>query len=248
MAKSSPAYRDLVEMRKKCRLCEPKLVNPQIVNRDSDCEEIGAWSQWYGSLNAKIVLVGQDWGTVNYYIESEGKDNPKNEGMVNLTELFDSIGIQIDKPYFSKNDLLFFTSIVLCLKDSPKMNEKVSPVHCKWCGNLFLKPLISMLQPKVIIAMGLPAFHTICSLYGLKAYEKKNLKDVIGIESGFRILADTTVFPVYHCSPLGVANRKWDGQIADWKKVQRKLQGEGIIPWYLLFLKSDFRKLPQISG
>jgi len=115
-------YDLLVQQRKKCRLCEPDLKNPMTVNPLYDCNEIGAWSQWYGNLNAEIVLIGQDWGSIKYYNENHGKDNPNDRTMLNLIKLFSSIGIKIDKPYSHQNRHLFFTNTVLCLKEGNNMS------------------------------------------------------------------------------------------------------------------------------
>jgi hypothetical protein len=63
-------YKALVEKRKTCR------ERQNIIHNDGerywnpneyellkyDCDEINAWAQWQNSLDANILLVGQDWG------------------------------------------------------------------------------------------------------------------------------------------------------------------------------------------
>ena len=93
-----------------------------------DCKEINLWTYWQGrgNLNAKIMLVGQDWGSpadsteqymaqfaainegkrVSYW--SDGTSITDN----NLIKLFSSIGYDVScgKPW---NPDLFFTNYVL---------------------------------------------------------------------------------------------------------------------------------------
>jgi uracil-DNA glycosylase len=223
MADKDFQYQELVKYRKKCQLCQPELVNPQFVNYEYDCDEIGAWSQWYGSLDAKIMLVGQDWGTIKYFNENLGKDEPDNKTMQNLIKLFKSIDIVIEKPYSKKNDLLFFTNTVLCLKDDERMNKPVKLSHCLKCANLFLKPLVDLICPTIIIALGKPAFITLCTMYGLKEHSQKKSIELVKIPTGIPVPHNITIFPVFHCSPLGCANRNLNDQITDWKKIREKM-------------------------
>jgi hypothetical protein len=57
-------YKDLVCQRKACSLCQG-LVNPSTEEFDSN--EIGPWAKWQNNLDADIIVVGQDWGDVDYY-------------------------------------------------------------------------------------------------------------------------------------------------------------------------------------
>jgi len=69
-------YRALVQKRKQCRLCDG-VINCSRFPQDSD--EIGPWSLWHSDLNAEIMVVGQDWGTVLYFEKWDGRDEPINE-------------------------------------------------------------------------------------------------------------------------------------------------------------------------
>lgn len=229
MADRQKRYEELVSLRKQCNLCRPDLVNPQLVNKEYDCDEIGAWSQWYGSLDAKIMLIGQDWGTIQYYNAFLGKDDPDNDTMKKLIALFGSIDIPIKKPYREKNELLFFTNTVLCLKDDGQMSKSVKEKHCLLCATRFLKPLIEMIQPKILIALGRPAFRAVCHLYNLHSFSARSSRELVEIPGGIRISDDLTVFPVVHCSGLGCRNRNFSLQLSDWKKIRQKIIDEKIV-------------------
>lgn len=143
-----------------------RLINPQnICNGDFDKEEeLNAWSKWQGDLKADILVIGQDWGGEQCYIKQNGKDSDKDDTNRNLIKLFESIGIKVRKPseqYLNKeNQNLFFTNCIMGIKEGKK--------KCsidKWIkrnAEEFIEPLLFyVLNPKVIMTSGLPAFKSI---------------------------------------------------------------------------------------
>jgi len=70
------------------RGCQGDIVNPQTVKREFDREKVGLWENWQGNLSSPVVVVGQDWGDVSYYIENNGwekQGNPTNKNLVRLS-------------------------------------------------------------------------------------------------------------------------------------------------------------------
>jgi|SRR6516225_1079702 DNA polymerase len=69
-------YRKLVQQRKACRACVSlSLTNPSVCQGGIyDTEQIGPWSQRQGNLNARLMVIGQDWGDSTYFGEHEGLD------------------------------------------------------------------------------------------------------------------------------------------------------------------------------
>lgn len=70
MDSKAERYIELVQRRKCCSRCKDELCNPALLSgyRNFDTE-IGPWSRWQGNLNANLMIVGQDWGTVKYLRE-----------------------------------------------------------------------------------------------------------------------------------------------------------------------------------
>ena len=67
-------YDELVLSRKSCALCQG-LVNPsQIRDGLFDSAEIGPRSQWQGNLCSEVMLVAQDWGSVENFEKQKGVD------------------------------------------------------------------------------------------------------------------------------------------------------------------------------
>lgn len=99
--------------------------------------QINLWSYWQGSLNAKILLVGQDWGTVNPKSDNDKYRNERTKENVQkmdrgeaaayfdgidekirfktdnfIIELFKALGNEYGD-VTCKNDDLFFTNLCL---------------------------------------------------------------------------------------------------------------------------------------
>ena len=213
-------YQTLVQLRKQCRDC-PGLVNPS--RYDYDSAQIGPWSRWQGNLDAELMVVGQDWGTTKFFVKWEGNDppagNPTND---NLRRLLNSIGIDIGPPGVDQEGQIFLTNVILCLKEGTLQ----APVDEQWaprCGEKFLRPLIEIVEPKVVVALGQQSYKAILGAYAMDYGRPKTYRMVV--ESGYRTLPDgVLLFPVYHCGAFGVnINREMSEQLEDWARVRAAL-------------------------
>ena len=150
-------YKALVGLRQQCQEC-PTLVNQSQVNGGIyDSPHIGAWSSWQGNLNAPLLLVGQDWGTVRVFQQFRGIDPPlqsKRGTNENLMELMEVAGFHIEPSGREQEGQVFFTNAVLCLKVSENMQAPVLQECFDRCGRKFLRPLIEIIHPKVVVALG----------------------------------------------------------------------------------------------
>lgn len=229
-SRKQETYQQLVEKRKKCSLCHG-LYNPQAINPAQDVNEIGFWSSWQGSLNARIMVVGQDWADVSIYLKEGSKEDDTNPTNRNLITLFNSIGVSVKPPSLKeKNPDLFFTNAILCLKKGDKKMQE--PTRKEWyqnCDRHFLKPLIELVQPQVVIALGEKATNGMLHAYSKKTFS--GFLDAVEIEDGIRLSEKTRLFPVYHCGRRGVnCNRNMDEQLADWVKIERYLNAIKPLP------------------
>ena len=58
-------------------------------------------------------------------------------------------------PYEAREDhLVFFTNAILCLKTKGGMQGKVEKEWFSSCGETFLRPLIELIQPQVVVCLG----------------------------------------------------------------------------------------------
>ena len=211
------SYRELVKQRKQCMLCnEFSMTNTSTL--DYETSNLGKWTDWQDSINAKIVIVGQDWGTVKYWNDNKGIDANNNKTNETLKQLLMILGYDIGtvfKPIKHKD--LFFTNTVLCLKHGGMSSSLPSKVYSN-CSKAFLNPLLNLINPKYIIAIGSKAYESILLSYGFLKKDIVNISSVCGGEP-IKLGNEQYLFPVFHCGGLGLANRQIGIQFEDWKNI-----------------------------
>jgi len=220
-------FEKLVAKRKEFKFSDPELVNPsQIEGGMYDKENyLNPWDKWHGNLDAKILLIGQDWGSEEYYRNLKGeydKDVTTNLTNANLRKLFKEIGFDnIDE----NHDIpLFFTNAVLGMKKG-KMDKQVKEKWYLETANEFIKPLINIVNPEIIIAMGEAAYKTIAEIYELRV---KPLKEIVG-KKPIDLSDGKKLFVVFHCSPRSCQmNRSLDLQKEDWRKIKEYIDQNSI--------------------
>ena len=219
-------YQALVKERKECRLCacaglrNPAM--PELVQLDSD--EIGPWTRWLGDRTAELMIIGEDWGDVDYYRKHNGFDDDRVNSPANrrLKRLLNSIEMSI--PSGERRDEpsgVFLTNALLCLK-SGGLQGKVDPRCFVNCQD-FLRRQIEIISPRVVVTLGKRAYDAVVSSFELeprlKFGEAVKAPDGLELESGCRLL------PVYHCGNRSTnLNRPEAEQLRDWKRVRRALR------------------------
>jgi DNA polymerase len=236
----SLSYAKLVCARKVCKLCQ-NITNPSEVYSNGICldsGEIGPWSQWQNSLDARILLVGQDWGDVKGFIKQDGEEWDSSETNKNLIKLFSSIGINIEGPTFEKKHKdLFFTNAVLCLKDGGAQAE-TDESWFRNCGKSFLRPLIELIEPNVVIALGEKAYKAIMGAYHRSIPRYNKYSEVVDRLGETQLNSKTRLFPVYHPARRIInTHRPMDMQFKDWEKIKN----------YLNLVKPEVTQLPLIK-
>ena len=157
MSIKSEQYAVLVAERKACRLCDG-LRNPadhELAEFDSD--QIGPWSRLCGDLDARLMMVGQDWGDVRYYIQNHGLDDIRNRTTRTLEQLIHGIGVEVSLIEKSEqNRGVFLTNALLCLKTGG-MQAHVEQQYFRNCG-IHLRRQIEIVAPQVIVCLGQEAY------------------------------------------------------------------------------------------
>jgi len=207
------AYADLVQARKACAVCGAALTNPaQYCGGAHDCDEIGTWSRWRGDLDAAVMVVGQDWGDVGYFERNRGLDDPVNPTNVALVALMREAGIDLGAATG-----VFLTNAILCLKGG-NMQATVTREWFEACGPRFLRPLIELVQPRVLVTLGAHAYASVARLYGL---ERRRFRAAVETPAGIELPpAGPRLFPMYHCGRRILnTHRGMDAQRTDWRRV-----------------------------
>lgn len=191
-----------------------------------ECErEINLWSYWQNSLDARIMLVGQDWGCpfddgseetlqrIRGVNDGTGKpffpernDNAIWTTDTNLGELFKILGYDI----WQKQPDLFFTNFVLGYRE----RGTSGPFRQKWIRDdaPYFKQLAEIIEPKVMICLGKSTFEgVVYALTGQMKHVKgfnrfldsgDNFQDIL-LGSGHTV----RVYAVAHCGTIGTMNR-----------------------------------------
>jgi DNA polymerase len=181
---------------------------------------IGPWTQWQDNLDAELMVVGQDWGGVDYFIDNEGLEQDDNETNTRLIELLACVGIQIDLPINTTERPLYFTNAAICLR----RGRLTGPVSSRWfsnCGPLFLRPQVELVKPKVVVTLGYHAYGAVCKSFGVAPAQR--MRDAIQREPE-RLPNGSVLVPVYHCGKNGQRSRSMNEQKQDWKRVLTVLQ------------------------
>lgn len=214
------AYRKIVPQRKECRLCAG-LINPAEVEAGLyDSDQIGPWSRWQGNLDASLLLVGQDWGDVSYFLSNRGFENPGNPTNKTLIDLLKSIGIDIGPPAAAHGQhVAFFTNAILCLKQGGLQAE----VQKEWFtnGSPLLRRQVEIVEPKVVVGLGEMAFGSILRSFGMKP---PAFRSAVENHSGTLLPNGTIAFAVYHCGMrIQNTHRPLEQQFLDWRRIGKAL-------------------------
>lgn len=221
--------------------------NPNDLTWCDDCKEINLWTYWQGrgNLDAKILLVGQDWGTPD---ESEAENVMKSIRLMNagisvpymdgnynptdqtLIQLFNSIGYDVSADSAANQDL-FFTNLVLGYRSG----NISGGLRQNWIehDSVFFRELVSIIEPKTILCLGRDTFIGVLKALELPTPKIKRYNDYLDqqrepiiyqLDSG----EVAGIFALAHCGALGSMNRnrgyteKRNGisrQLDDWSKV-----------------------------
>ena len=92
------------------------------------------------------------------------------------------------------------------------------------CSQTFFKPLMDIIKPRGILALGKQVSESILTLYDVQ-YSKHATLSKIMEQSPYRLTKSTVLFPLYHCGAGGInRNRSMSRQKEDWRVVYKWLQ------------------------
>ncbi len=217
-------YDALVERRKSHHFPDGLLNPSQIADGRYDSNHLGPWSRWQGSLDAEVVVVGQDWGDLPYFLENQGLDSDSELTCVNLRALALEAGWDLGTPHAPAATSLFFTNAVLGIrKESGKSGKPPTP----WVDDStpFLVDLLAIIRPKAVVSLGASAFRACrLAILGRQRHQRLPLGLPVGRAhacSPIQIPNMPTWFAFYHCGPLGMANHPYNLQVEDWRQLGR---------------------------
>jgi uracil-DNA glycosylase len=211
-------YAALVAARKTCRIYVEKSPGRlrSCAEFDDDPPVVSLWELWLGHKSPKLLVVGQDFGNVDYFVRNHGRDAPDNKTNDNLHKLLAAAGIAAGAPpELDAATPVFLTNSILCLKE----DAMSAPIRSSWvgaCTERHLRPLLAWLRPRVVVGMGSCGWQAVRRVFALFEAPRP-----ISRAAGHDWLAadETRIFAVGHCGPLGLINRPWQQQLDDWRRI-----------------------------
>jgi hypothetical protein len=202
--------------------------------------EINLWSYWQNSLDAKIMLVGQDWGCPcdESSLSTMQRIRQVNEGTGeaffpdfdgasiwttdnNLAVLFQILGYDIHK----KQPDLFFTNFVLGYRN----HGTSGPFRQKWLRDdaPYFKRLAEIIEPETIICLGKNTFEGVMFALTGKMERIRGFNRFLDGGENYRAAAlpsgkPVRVYAVAHCGTIGTMNRNRGKKAEDGSNLSSK--------------------------
>lgn len=216
----------------------------------NDCKEINLWTYWQGRnhYKAKIMLVGQDWGSpwtesasstieqiklANDGLQYDYLYNSSSPTDKNLIELFRELDRDYDITHTCED--LFFTNFVLGYRE-----HGFSGGYKKEWANQDMRyfvELTEILEPTIILCLGRSTFEAVLKALHVKLdvrignynrfIESKRNPVTITLNGSRNV----HIFALAHCGTLGTFNRnRGKGRLKDPLEIQ-KTDWKRIIPY-----------------
>ena len=219
-------YRELIDDVKRFYKNEEQLHQhePLYLGWYDECKEINLWTYWQGRgcLDAKIMLVGQDWGSPgdcseSYMAQFEEFNCARRSAYrmdgtsitdKHLIALFSSLGYDISNGALSNPDL-FFTNFVLGYRNKGFSGG----FKQRWLreNKDFFRRLAEIIEPEIIICLGRNVFHGVMMAYGQKVRFRSYNAFIVSkenpVEFSFPSGKRAYVFAEAHCGAMGTLNR-----------------------------------------
>lgn len=264
-------YIELIREIKDCRICQhikapaycedgECLVNDShglVPGQEAEPDKVyvNRWNMWQGSLEAEIMVIGLDFGRIErgsidepqqHWWWEEGKRSGKDKAPEwksptdkNLHRIFKKVFGE-EFLLTKKCDKLYFTNTACCYRQK----SSSGPANSAWyafCAGKYLGKLIRIIEPKLIIALGLQAFEALgCCERGrlictdeVKPEGELTLEKLLGRPYHFELALGgrrIKAAPVFHPGANIRRNRTRQEEDEDWERIHRiyeQVRGEG---------------------
>jgi uracil-DNA glycosylase len=186
---------------------------------ESAAKGIGYWSDAFPYYNAKLMIVGQDWGNEKYvtkfgkfpsfYKEYTEQGNPTWENLMKYL-----VGAEFD---LHGGDI-YLTNALLCARTGEMTgNSAIDKASFAKCFN-YLKEQVDIIKPVVIAALGQLVFDVLNENLDIR-YRYKKFADIVAMvksnPEAFKTKDNVTLYPLYHTGAYGSMNREKAGVDGD---------------------------------
>ena len=195
-----------------------------------ECDYISPWSISANNINSDILVVLQDWSSSDSL--SNDKIDYDSINIGHTPSLKTNINLKmLLKDTFNIDDLsnIYVTNLFPFIKKGA-MNASIPIKDTTQSATDYILPLIEIIKPKVIVALGKQTYVSIKRAYDLKnklskdtIISKMKISDIIEKEP-IEIIFDKNISKLYcqsHPGGLGIMNRGGIDIVKnDWKKMK----------------------------
>lgn len=206
----------LIEEMGKCERC----LNMKC--RDRDCSLINIyqnkkfaknipsmWTDWYNRLDAKIMIVGQDWGPYKDMEKLHYEYLNGNKSLEELIESEKSLTKKMLEKYLLESaklcnkdisrkyiDNIYITNAIMCArKGGNYRGDNIKLKECTLNCMEFLEKQIEIVKPKVILTLG---FYPLLALSNIYKFIIPKTLGIAILENPIIELESFTIVPLYH--------------------------------------------------
>ena len=185
-----------------------------------ECDHVSPYSHGAQNVNAKVMLVLQDWGSIDYLKSLCDKDHESLSRLGRDPKLFTNKNITdlLNRHFHLDLADTYATNLFPFIKQGT-MSSSIPIQDLNRTAMEYTRPLIEIIQPAIVICFGLKTFNALIASYGHKGSTK--IAEAINSPK-------TVGTGLIHCLPhpgrLGQNNRNKGGidrVSADWTSVAK---------------------------
>ena len=147
------------------------LVN--FLNGIYECDHVSPFSHGAQNVNAKVMLVLQDWGSVDYLKSLCDKDQESLSQLGRDPTLFTNKNITdlLNRHFHLDLADTYATNLFPFIKQGA-MSSSIAIQDLNRAAIEYTKPLIEIIQPIIVICFGIKTFNALIASYGYKGSTK----------------------------------------------------------------------------
>jgi restriction system protein len=178
-----------------------------------ECDHVSPWTKSGCNVDAKIMVVGQDWSSG----EVLGKNPPDSESAeLGFSPKFPTnrnLDILLDRYFGLKRAECYLTNLFPFIKPG-NASAAIPLKNLVACAQQFTLPEIQIVSPQLVICLGLRSFLALMRAVGHKGSPKMDQ----AVNSPFKYV-DSMIYCIPHTGALGMNNRGRDQVDRDWQKI-----------------------------
>jgi restriction system protein len=178
-----------------------------------ECDHVSPWTKSGSNVNARIMVVGQDWSS------SDALNNPtevQQRAKFGFSPTFPTnanLDGLLERHFGLRRSDCYLTNLFPYVKHGgPSANIPLKDLVA--CAKRFTLPEIEIISPKIVLCLGRITFVALRRAVGIKGNPK--MDEAVRSPVGYR---EATIHCVAHTGSFGMNNRGREQVETDWKQI-----------------------------